>query len=346
VRELRCATEATIGPLLLAVLLASLGLVALLSRSDALARTTDGLQLALFERGQQIFLNRGNFLEFEDRLILEELPATDHSRGGVFFLGSSNLKWGLKLWALPDAKRRRLHNYGIGATNHTAELHFVRYLFEHAGLDRAPPDEVRLVLGLSCDNARMKRSRYFEALWARYGLFRYDPAAGISRIERNRLSRALATEKARLVSFLGGTMNQGARLLAAYFRLPLAPGAGQLTPEVIERMAANYDVPDPAGQIERQLQDLTALLAYLSERQVSARLVLLPERSSLREKPLPRAYGDAIQRIAREQGAPLTDLRGLLRDDEFLDFSHANRAGLDRIHSALMAVATSSTETP
>jgi hypothetical protein len=331
--------QSAAGALLLVAVLATLAGVDGLSRSEALREWTDRIQYGLFASGQQIFLNRGSFLEFEDRLILEELPSAEHARGGVFFLGSSNLKWGLALWELSEAQRAGVHNYGIGASNHASLFHFTKFLFEQQGLDRAPPDRTLFVLGLSAQGAFMERSRYFEALWSRYGLYRYDPERGISVVERSRCGELFAAEKARLVSFIGGVLNQIGRVLAARFGLPLAPGAGAQSPRSLERMAAAFEVEKPRGRMERQLGQLERLLDYLEERGVAVALVQLPERSLVREKSLPRSHREALREIAGQRRLRFADLSALLRDDEFLDLNHANVAGLPKVHAALLGVA-------
>ena len=76
------------------------------------------------------FSYTGNFIDFEERLLLDELPHADYSRGGIYFFGTSNTKWAFTTWDLPPAVRHWIGNYGIGASNHTTVLNFIRYLIE------------------------------------------------------------------------------------------------------------------------------------------------------------------------------------------------------------------------
>ncbi|HKQ96749.1 MAG TPA: hypothetical protein VJV75_02625, partial [Candidatus Polarisedimenticolia bacterium] len=73
-------TDAPRAQTILALLLAGTALataaaVDRVARAPRLAAWIDARDRARFERGEELYVNRGNYLEFEDRLLLEEIPA-------------------------------------------------------------------------------------------------------------------------------------------------------------------------------------------------------------------------------------------------------------------------------
>ena len=67
---------------------------------------------ANWKKGIPLFCFNDHFLDSEDRLLHEELPSADFSRGGVYFLGASSVTWALKLWDLPLECRPLIRNFG------------------------------------------------------------------------------------------------------------------------------------------------------------------------------------------------------------------------------------------
>src|SRR6185295_3701771 len=74
------------------------------------------------------------YVDFEDRLINEEWPTVDYSKGGVYLFGTSGLKWATRFWELPAVQRAVIHNYGSASTSHAFQFQVIRYLVEHAGM--------------------------------------------------------------------------------------------------------------------------------------------------------------------------------------------------------------------
>ena len=69
--------------------------------------------------------------------MLDILPAVDYSRGGVYFLGSSNMKWGSQPWALSGDELIRVHNFGLGGSSQLGILELVKFLVDREGMLRA-----------------------------------------------------------------------------------------------------------------------------------------------------------------------------------------------------------------
>ena len=66
----------------------------------------------------------------DDQWIYEELPRVDFSKGGVYFLGASDVEFSTKLWELSPDLQAVVHNFAISASNHKGELAELRYLIE------------------------------------------------------------------------------------------------------------------------------------------------------------------------------------------------------------------------
>ena len=72
------------------------------------------------KRTKRMFTGRTHIVDDADQVVNEEIPSTDCSRGGIYFLGTSNLQWGLKIWDLPASQARYFHNFAFNASGHRA----------------------------------------------------------------------------------------------------------------------------------------------------------------------------------------------------------------------------------
>ena len=68
---------------------------------------------ATWKKQIPIYCFYDHYLDSDDKLVHEELPAADFSRGSVCLLGASSLNWGLNLWELPESTRRLIHNFAM-----------------------------------------------------------------------------------------------------------------------------------------------------------------------------------------------------------------------------------------
>jgi hypothetical protein len=333
--------QTTIALLLSAVAVASAAGVDLVARDPRLAAWIDGRDRARFERGEELYVNRGNFLEFEDRLLLDEIPGTDYGRGGVYFFGSSNLKWALKTWELPPEERSLIGNYGIGAVSHALEAQFIRFLVEKRGLGRAADGHTAIVLGSFWSNGlNWPPETYFGPLWRRHGLYTYDERSGIDVARLDPLTRRWRLEKARCSGFLGGNANRLARAVALALGQPLDATEKMTDPAQMRAWVhSSYGSIDWRGPLTDQMRALGELIDYLKERRIEARIVLLPRRAAFDDVPIDRAYRDEVTALARDKEVPLADLSHLLAEDEFWDGNHYNAQGLAKTHEALMRIA-------
>jgi len=333
--------ETRLSILLLIVVVATVLLVDRLALSEALLDAVTRWELARFERDETFFPNRGNFLESEDRLILDEIPKADFSRGGAYFFGSSDLKWSVKTWELPADVRPFVGNFGLGGMNHTFELQFIRHLVEHEGLLQAGAERNLVVLGVAHTNvfvAQEAERAYFATLWPRHGLYAYDAEQGILPVEMSPLSRFLRVRKARWSGFLGGDINRVTRVVAEKLGVPISVESSivddpEALREITRRIHRNWEEELPV-----QIGELGRLFDYLRRQGVPVAVALLPHRRSLDELPVIHAYRDAVTKLCAASSIPLVDLSHLLDDDDFFDLNHANARGLTRTHEQLMKI--------
>jgi len=311
----------------------------LLARFQPLADRIQARDLERFVRGEEFFPNRGNFIEFEDRLLVDEIPNADHSHGGVYFFGASDLKWALETWMLPREVRPLVGNYGVGALSHVFELQFLRFLIEDEHLLSAGRDKTEIILGVSWSNAvSWKPEAYFGPLWSRHGLYTYSPENGIHEASLSPFQRRLRTERARCSGFVGGNFNRLARAIMTSLGLPLE-AADQIKDPAQVSAWVRTNTHLPKASVETQVRAFDDLLAYLQAQGVGVTVVFLPHRRAFDELPLVGVYHDEVTRICRARSIETVDLTHLLSEDEFWDMGHPNYRGLQKTNAALMDVA-------
>jgi hypothetical protein len=338
-------THATAGtPTLVALsLIATVGVttiaIDLLARFQPLADRIQARDLARFVRGEEFFPNRGNFIEFEDRLLVDEIPGADYSRGGIYFFGASDLKWALETWEVPGEIRPFVHNYGLGALSHALELQFLRFLIEDEHLLKAGADKTQIILGVSWSNAvSWSPEAYFGPLWRRHGLYTYTAEGGIHEAPLSRVQRRLRTERARCSGFVGGNFNRLARWIMTSLGLPLEASDQIKEPAEVSAWV-HTNVHLPSASVEKQVRAFDDLLAYLQAQGVGVTVVFLPHRRAFDELPLVGVYHDEVTRICRARSVETVDLSHALSEDEFWDMGHPTYRGLQKTHAALMQVA-------
>lgn len=325
---------------LLAIAATCLGLGAA-AHSRSLESWLVGRDLASFRAGAEHMAMRDNRLDFEDRWILDELPGADRSHGGVYFFGSSPMKWGLAPWEIPADVRPYVGNYAIGATDHAMQFQLIRFLVEKEDLLRAGPDKVHLVLGLYWSMGQLwKPQGFFGPLWQRHGLYRYDPVAGISEAVHQPWLAAVKRERARCSSFIGGNLHRLARLAAITAGVAVTETDDIQDPRAIREWADRLAVRDDwQTPLDAQMDALAQLFDYLDRHQATATIVLLPHRAPFEDLPMPVAYRERLRTFCDGRGVPFVDLSRLLAENEFWDMNHSNYAGLMKTHAALMEIA-------
>ena len=338
--------------LLIIVLLTCLGI-------DVFARRD---QFSFEDRRQEVWKRTNSqyqyllgFSDFEERLLLDELPKADYSHGGVYFIGSSNLKVSLMSWELPPDLQGLIHNYATSNATHRQEFHFIRYLVEHEGLLEAGGEKTAIVLGLFYHSATDPKNQhlydrdFFTELFNRYGMYTYSTEKGIIPVQMSRLERYLRIEKIRCSNYLQRLLNRIEVLLHNIILAPLGKEnktenlrlKPTLAPDIEEYHAHWHKAmgPDWEASMAIQMQELNRLIEYLQERKVHVSAFLLPLASWHHDLPYPEAYWKQVNAVCDARSVPLIDLTRLLADDEFNDSNHANYNGQQKLHAAMMDIA-------
>ncbi|MCG3195889.1 MAG: hypothetical protein GHCLOJNM_00358 [bacterium] len=320
--------------LLLVAVCATFALVDLLAQDRTLEAWFRDRELEFREQANLVFPNNGYFVDFEDRMLLDELPHADYSHGGTYFFGSSNLKWGLMTWTLPEEQRRLVHNYGIGATNHTTQFQFIRYLVDHEGWLAAGGEKTHAVLAV-CYRSAVEKGDFFPSLWTRHGFYSYNQERGITPRGIPRVLRNYRIDRERCAGFL--SLAAKSAWWALWGRE--ARAAPRDTTVYRARLVETIESTDWRKVMDQEVAELGRMLDYLRERGVRVSVALLPRVSWTHELPYPARYLEGVTRICRARSTPLLDLSALLPDEEFVDSSHVNLTGLRKQHSALMSFA-------
>ena len=261
-------TQAALALVLAAVCLGSAGVLDALARSEAVA---DGLQarlLAYCDAHNVLFRDTRNCLDEGDRLLLDDLPRADHSRGGVYFIGASTMMFCLKTWELPPEEAALIHNYGVSAANHSMQLQFLHYLVDHKGFLPDAGGKDLIVLGLSSSNVAESGKgphNYLPQLFMRYGLYNYDAERGITPAAMNPAGRFILIQKARISSFLH-------RCLLGVNVLPMQNSSTQENQEKLKKwMGRQWPLP-----LEPQMAELGRTIDFLKGRHAAVVAVVLP----------------------------------------------------------------------
>jgi hypothetical protein len=282
---------------------------------------------------------RRQYLDTEDRVVLQEMADLDPSQGGVYFFGASNMKWAMCVPDRPPQERRLVHNFGAGEGAPYFHQQFTDFLIKHKDILRAGSDKTLIVYGTSFLNAKPANDSHntvFSNMWRRYGLYGYDFHEGIAPVHLGSALDGYALEKARITSLVQGLMDRGERLA-----LPKALRRRN-TDKDPAVYAANYKSrmgPDWEAELTQHRLELQKWLDSLRSRKVEFRIVLLPLASWHRPLPYPAKYRAMIEDFCRANQVPLTDFENLVTDDDFLDHIHMNQQGLRKTDSALMDIA-------
>jgi hypothetical protein len=331
-------TQLRYSLLLVAVIGGVFAGIALGSRSSWVEQQLVNWEVGRFQNDVEHAMNRGSFVDFEDRVILQDIPNTDFARGGVYFFGSSPMKWALKTWEFTEQERGLIHNVAIGATSHSLQGELIHYLADYRGLFAAGP-KTRIVLGAYWSvGLKWSAAPFFGPLWERYGLYTYTSETGIRPVPANAAVRFVRTEKARCTSFLKGMANRAARLVTVSMGMKLEETEKIRDPIAIRKMsrAQRDDWETPLNQ---QMQALDELVAYIRDHGAEVTIVLLPTRQPVRECAFPMAYHQRVQELASRREVAFVDLSTLLEETEFWDINHSNYAGIQKTHAALLEMA-------
>ncbi|MGB7769809.1 MAG: SGNH/GDSL hydrolase family protein [Verrucomicrobiia bacterium] len=277
----------------------------------------------------------------DDQWIYEELPRVDFSRGGVYFLGASDVQYSTKLWELSPELQALVHNFAISASNHKGELVELRYLIEQRGMLKAGGEKSLVVLGVTSETAKYPSQSLPPAFvdnWERHGLFVCDPVSGIREVPANKVLTFMDFEEMRL-----------ARCLSRFYvlltdQLKQWRHHGTEPPRTLEGSfyadIRRADMgPDWREKIDEAIGVFRELVDYLKAQHVQIRVVLMPRGSWDDSLPYDREYDRQIVAVCAEKQIPVSDWSRLLTDEEFANKNHPNVFGMEKIQSAFMDIA-------
>jgi hypothetical protein len=325
--------QACAGTGVLLLFLALWGAADLLARSDAVNRWLSQRQMAKAARNDELYLDAGAYFDAADALLLRDLPRADYSKGGVYLLGSSQVKYCLDDYRLPPEQARLIHNYGINGSNLTQMYHFARFMDEDQHFLSAGGERSMVMLGLTYTNV-VERDRghahFFPEYFSRYGLYEYDDAAGVTPVPMSGPSRFARTEWGRARSFILRCWRGSAQVQ----RVPQDKDA--FRKREVERVGTEREWR-PA--MRRQLADLEKLLDYLKARRVEVVGFMVPEGSWNARVPSREAFDPAVREMFRQRGLTLLDYSDAVPDENFADYGHLMPSGTAIVRAKLLPVA-------
>jgi len=279
------------------------------------------------------------FLDTEDRIVLQEVAELDTSQGGVYFFGASNMKWAMCVPDLSPAQRKLVHNFGAGEGAPYFHRQFTEYLVKHKDLLQAGPEKTLIVFGTSFINAKPASdspSTVFSNMWRRYGLYHYDYAQGIEPISCGSRLDVYFLEKARCASFVQAMIDRAGRMAVprALRRRKTEKNPAVYAADYQRRMG-----PDWEANIRAHRAELQQWYDYVREKNIHFAVVLLPLASWHQSLPYPPKYRAMIEEFCAANRVPLVDLSRVANDDDFLDHIHMNQQGLQKTDAALMGIA-------
>jgi hypothetical protein len=320
------------------VVLASL---ALLTHSNALAAWIDRKNEESCRQTRTLLLHRGWFQSSEELWIYDQPPQTDYSKGGVYFLGASCVKFSTKLWELPPDLQALIHNYGMPAANHKSESVLLRYLIDERGMLKAGGAKNLVVFGVSyetaCYPSQSLPPEWLNA-WDRHGFFACDPQQGIRAVPVSAISKFIEFEE----TFQAECMIRLQKIFLQQiirWRHHGTEPARRLNPALyIAKRRADMG-PDWKRRITEDVQVFGETIDYLRERHVQIRVVRMPEGSWERDLPYSAEAWRQIIALCAEKHIPASDWSGMLTDEEFADSGHPNIFGMEKIQPAFLEIA-------
>jgi hypothetical protein len=311
--------------LLLSAMCITSAVIAALASATPVIQDQTAREVALHRSSNGYYLYNGGYVDNGDYVLIGQLPNDDYSRGGVYFIGASEMNTAIMTWTLPPAERRLIHNYALGDLRHIEARHYVRMLVEDNGLLQAGGERTTVILGLSYQMARDKwgHSGYVKQLFHRHRHYAYDWDQGIRRVQLSPIERYLRLERDRANRFLRILILPSKRVSVT--AMPDAEKRALL----IRLMAGEW-----RSAMRREVQELVALIDYLQQRNVHVRAILHPNGSWQNGLPYNAAYRDLVMPILASRRVPLTDYSSALADDDFIDHVHARYPGQAKMHTA------------
>jgi len=316
----------------LAIVVGTCLAIDLVARNRTLERWLMAKSSEYSEKNGKLFSNTGNFIDYEERIFLDEIPNRDFSKGGIYFFGTSNMKWAFTTWDLPDDLKQQLGNYGIGASTHQTMLRLIRYLGEK-GLF-ASGDKSEVILGVSYHLGSIELpSSYFPALVRRQDLYVITPDDRLAEAPMNAIERWWRTEKTRSAGFLwdvGRVVNNWVQTMLGRSRQP------PHNPEAYRRSWREFMGQNWQQNIDREVGRLRETIELLKANKVPVKIVLLPQGTWMNDLPFGAYYDSRVRALSQATSTPLFDWSRAFPDSDFIDSNHLTVAGQTKFRDMLL----------
>ena len=313
--------QALFSLFLLGLIIGTCATIDLLARNRALERWLTAEQYETAKKTNRLFSYTGNFIDYEERVLLDEIPNADYSQGGIFFFGTSNMKWAFQTWNLHANEKHFIGNYGIGASNHTIQLQLIRYLIEHRGfLSAGDRDLVIFGVSFHLGHVDPPGSSYFDALLRRQGLFTLTPEGRTAPTPMSNIERRLRIEKARSAGLFWNAW----RVIKG--RIEVLEGsvhrsAHDPTPYV------GFMGPHWQQNIDTEVEQFRKTILLVRSYGAVVKVILLPQGSWMDTLPFKSYYESKIRSLCESTSTPLMDLSRSLPDGDFVDLNHLTVQG-------------------
>ncbi len=312
-----------------AVACAVVALSAAGARHTPLIRQHVEAQAAQQARENAMYVYDNGYLDGGDEVVLNQIPNDDYSRGGVYFIGDSQMWHSLMPWRLTPAESNLIHNYSIGDLRHRDVLHLLRMLVEQADLLQAGGERTTVFLCLSPEMAREPTPGYVEALFERHGFYSYDWTDGIRIIDMSAFERTLRLYRYDATRFLRTVVLRPNQVASR---------------RQIEQTPAYQARPNWREPMDEELAFLAQTLDYLQARGVRVRGLYFPEGSWRRGLDYSEYYRERVTELLSSRNIPLIDHGTMLADDEFGDAVHSLYSGQVKLHDAYLQLAREALE--
>jgi hypothetical protein len=294
--------------------------MSLVARDRSLERWIMAASTVLAEKNGTIFSDTGNFIDFEDRLLLDEIPHADYSQGGVYFFGSSNMKWAFTTWDLATEDSRFIGNYGVGAASHTIQFKLIRYLIDYRGfLSAGDRDLVIFGVSFQLSHTDDPTSGFFISLLRRHGLYTLTTDDQIAPVRMNAVDRWLRIEKARSGGLIWniGRLTKNWLVFVSGLSPHPKPGFSD-TPDKLR----GFMGPQWQQNMDTEVERLREAILLVRSHHAQVRVMLLPQGTWMNELPYKPRYENLIRALCQSTSTPLIDLSQAMPDSDFVDSSH------------------------
>jgi hypothetical protein len=275
----------------------------------------------------------------EERLLHKVIPGDDYSKGGVYFVGGSQMERSLAVWDCTPAEQAVIHNYCLAASPHSREFQFVKYLVDRRKILEAGGDKNMVVFDLCFSSAAhfpTPSTIRMAGLWTNdfteHGMYRCDDG-GITTAGGIPLWRSACYEKIGTDAVCKTVVKTLQGVYPGYFLAPTTPSPAYI------KYWADYLGPDWKAGIDIEVDALGRMIDYLRERHVAVEAVYLPLGSWFDDFEPAIVYRGRVLAMLATRGVHVTDLDHLVADDCLGDSVHPDYKGTRQISPILVEIA-------